>query len=398
MSRGIPISGLTLVSALGRGWAAHARALRADASGLTPEPFADGVPTLVGRVAGLDAVTLPRSLARYDCRNNRLALLALESDGFAEAVARVVRRVGPEAVGLIVGTSTSGIAATEAAYRTQAFARTHTLPADYPYRETHNVFATADFARQVLGLQGPAVAVSTACSSSAKALAAGARWLRAGVCRAVVVGGVDSLCATTLYGFRALDLLARGPVRPFSAERCGIAIGEAGGFALLTTADLAAGEACLTLAGAGESADGYHMTAPHPEGLGAYEAMAAALAAAGRGQDEIDYIALHGTGTVYNDAAEDRAIARLGLTHVPAGSNKGALGHTLGAAGLCALATLGVAMREGFVPGTVGTRARDPALSVNLVLTARPARLRVALLNTFGFGGSNCSLVVERAS
>lgn len=391
-----PIHDYTIVSALGRGRAAHYEALLAGRSGLGAHTLGDGTTCTVGRVAGLEDVRMPDPLARYDCRNNRLALLALETDGFAESVAACRARVGAQAVGVVIGTSTSGISATEAAYRTADFARTGALPPDFPYRETHNVFSCGDFVSRYLGTEGPALVVSTACSSSAKAFATAARWLAAGICRAVVVGGVDSLCETTLYGFHSLSLLAKGLPRPFSANRDGIGVGEAAGFALLTAPDLPWRDGVLALAGVGDSADAYHMTAPHPEAQGARAAMAAALEGAGWEAGDVDYVHLHGTGTVHNDAAEDLALAHVGLARTPASSTKGATGHTLGAAGMCAVAFAGLAMERGYIPGTANTVAMDPGFGSRLILQAYAATVRRSLINTFGFGGSNCTLALER--
>ncbi len=392
------IGPLTLVSALGRGLDATFAKLARGESGLAPHTTASGLVCAVGRVSGVDDVVLPKTLARYDCRNHRLAALALETDGFAEAVGRLAGKWGAGRIGVVVGTSTSGIASTEAAYRDPAFAIANALPATFPYRETHNVFACADFTRRYLGVKGPAFVISTACSSSAKAFATGARLIRTGVCRAVVVGGVDSLCDTTLYGFQSLGLLAPRSPRPFSADRDGIAIGEAAGFAILAAPGVLDDEGSMRLAGIGDSADAYHMTAPHPEALGAWEAMAAALGDAGWRASDLDYIHLHGTGTIANDAAEDLAIIKIGGRATPVSSTKGATGHTLGAAGACAVAIVGLAMRAGFIPGTTNTVARDPALQSALVLQGRLSPVRRVLINTFGFGGSNCSLALEGGS
>ncbi|MHB8253563.1 MAG: beta-ketoacyl-ACP synthase [Acidiferrobacter sp.] len=385
----------TLVSALGRGLKATFASLHSGQSGLQPYTTAGGLACEVGRAAGIEDVVLPQVLSRYDCRNHRLTALALETDGFAEAVGRLVRKVGAQHVGVVVGTSTSGIASTEAAYRDPSFAEADALPASFPYRETHNVFACADFTRRYLDLKGPALVISTACSSSAKAFATAARLIRSGTCRAVVVGGVDSLCDTTLYGFQSLGLLSRTKTRPFSADREGISIGEAAGFAILAPPGVLEEGGGIRLAGIGDSADAYHMTAPHPQALGAWEAMSTALSEAHWGPQELDYIHLHGTGTIHNDAAEDIGILKLGCQETPVSSTKGATGHTLGAAGICAVAIVGLAMREGFIPGTANTLARDPALRSALVLVGRASRVRRVLINTFGFGGSNCSLALE---
>ena len=385
----------TLTSAFGRGLVANRAGLVSGRSALSPHTLADGTLCMVGPVAGLEDVVMPAALARYDCRNNRLAQWALDADGFTQAVAAAVRALGAEGVGVVIGTSTSGIAATEAAYRTPAFKELGALPADFPYRETHNVFSCADFVRRYLNLKGPALVVSTACSSSAKAFATAARLIVSGVCRAVVVGGVDSLCDTTLYGFHALNLLSRAHPKPFGADRDGIAIGEAAGFALMGPADLFGGSCRLHFAAAGDSADAYHMTAPHPEARGACAAIGAALKGAGWQPGAVDYVHLHGTGTTHNDAAEDLALVSMGLGAVPASSTKGAIGHTLGAAGVCGVVFTAEAMAAGFLPGTANTRSPDPRFRSHLLLLGRPGPIHRALVNTFGFGGSNCCLALE---
>jgi len=387
------ITRYTLVSALGRGAKAQLKALRANASGLRMRLLAGGLPVALGEVCGLEDVIIPAHLSRYDCRNNRIAALALETDGLAEAVAQCVRSFGADRIGLVVGTSTSGIAQTEAAYRDSEFGQTGALRGDFPYRETHNVFSCADFTRRYLGLKGPAFVISTACSSSAKAFGTAARLLRSGSCRAVVVGGVDSLCDTTLYGFQSLGLLAKKGPKPFSADRDGIGIGEAAGFAIVMAAEDA--QTGLYVAGIGDSADAYHMTAPHPEALGARAAMGGALTQAGWTASQLDYIHLHGTGTIHNDAVEDLAIRQLDCAAIPASSTKGAIGHTLGAAGICGVVLTAECMRGEWIAGTTSTEARDPLLGCNLVLSGRPGRINRALINTFGFGGSNCCLALE---
>lgn len=397
----LTLNAFTLVSALGRGCVETATALRQGESGLHFLQTADGgLSAYVGQVPGLEEVVLPSALAQYDCRNNRLALMALETDNFSDMVGQFVRRVGADRIGVVMGTSTSGIAITEAAYRSSAFKTTGQLPSSFPYQQTHNVFSVADFTRRYLGLKGPAMVVSTACSSSAKAMGAASRLIESGLCSAVVVGGVDSLCDTTLYGFKSLGLLSSQPCRPFSADRAGISVGEAGGFALVCAKEDAIDQVgrmspSIVVSGVGESVDAYHMTAPHPAGLGAQEAIKSALVRAGRQPAEVDYVHLHGTATLNNDAVEDLALIALGLIDTSVSSTKGATGHTLGAAGICGLVVTSLAMQEGWVPGTVNTHQQDPALRCAVVLTGRAQPIRCALVNTFGFGGSNCAIVLE---
>ena len=234
----IRLSAMTATSCLGRGMAPFREALQSGRSGLMPCAFETvKLDTFVGEVEGLDAVELPDNLRSiFDCRNNRLAMTALEADGFADQVRQRAKQYGPARVGVFLGTSTAGILETELAYR-ERDAVTGTLPADFRYRGAHNAFSVADFAREYFGLTGPAMVVSTACSSSAKAFAAAARQLAMGQIDAALVGGVDSLCLTTLYGFNSLGLTSPQACRPFDPSRDGISIGEAAAFALLERVD-----------------------------------------------------------------------------------------------------------------------------------------------------------------
>jgi 3-oxoacyl-[acyl-carrier-protein] synthase-1 len=388
----LQLSHVTVTSCLGRGRVAARAALERRASGLARRPFESAdLGTCLGEVAGLDAVRLPAALAAWDCRNNRLAELALAQDGFADAVREAAARCGAGRIGVFLGTSTSGILQTELAYRRRATGGA--LPADFDYARTHNTYAVSGYVRARLALAGPAWTVSTACSSSAKVFATAARLIEAGVIDAAVVGGVDSLCLTTLYGFNSLELLAREPCRPWDAARSGLSIGEAGAFALLEPRRDTAAVAVL---GVGESSDAHHMSAPHPEGLGARLAMQAALADAGLAPGDIDYVNLHGTATPSNDAAEDRAVVDVFGAATPCSSTKGATGHTLGAAGAVEAVLAALALRDGFIPGGAHTEALDPALRANYVRESRAAPLGRVLSNSFGFGGTNCSLVLGR--
>lgn len=389
------VTAYTAATALGAGRAAMLEALQARRSGLRPNDFAAApVPGFVGRVAGVESAALPASLAAFDCRNHRLAWLALRQDGFLDAVAAARARCGAARIAVIVGTSTSGILTTEEGYRGRDPA-TGALPPTVRYATTHNFSALASFVRRALDLSGPALAISTACSSSAKAFAAAWRWIAAGLCDAAVVGGADSLCGTTLHGFESLQLVSRAPCRPFDALRDGLSLGEGAAFALLETMPPPHG-ARLALAGYGESADAHHMSAPHPEALGARLAMGAALERSGLAPEAVGYVCAHGTATRNNDVVEARAIARLLGPRVPVSSTKGATGHTLGAAGaVSAVATL-LALEHRFVPGTANTDTVDPACEAEIVVASRPRALRAALVNAFGFGGNNASLVFAR--
>jgi 3-oxoacyl-[acyl-carrier-protein] synthase-1 len=393
----LQLSGFTLTTCLGRGLEATRGALQRGASGLARRPFDAAVlDTCIGAVEGVDEVRLPHPLAAWDCRNNRLAELGLAQDGFADAVRAAAARLGAARVGVFLGTSTSGILQTELAYRRRDPA-SGALPADFDYRHTHNTYSASGFVRARLALAGPAWTVSTACSSSAKVFGTAARMIGTGLIDAAVVGGVDSLCLTTLYGFNSLELLAREPCRPWDRARSGLSIGEAAAFALLEPLPPAPAPGALALLGVGESCDAHHMSAPHPEGLGARMAIEAALAAAGLRPADIDYVNLHGTATPSNDAAEDRAVVDVFGTRTPCSSTKGATGHTLGAAGAVEATIAALALRHGFIPGGANTAEPDPALRAHYILESRAAPLRRVLSNSFGFGGSNCSLLLGRA-
>ncbi len=394
--RPVLLSAYTMTSCLGRGLEATRAAIRAALSGLMPCRFETvDLETFVGEIAGVDGSKVPANLARYDCRNNRAAEAGLAQDGFLDAVAAAVQRHGPARVGVFMGTSTAGILQTELAYRHRDPAD-GSLPRDFDYRHTHNTFSIAEYVRERLGLLGPCAAISTACSSSAKAFASAARLMDAGLIDAAVVGGVDTLCLTTLYGFNSLDLLSKHPCRPYDTARDGISIGEAAAFFLVERARDGASPDGFALLGIGESCDAYHMSAPHPEGRGARMAMEAALASARLGADSIDYVNLHGTGTPSNDAAEDKAVHGLFGTRVPVNSTKGMTGHALGAAGAVEALIAVLAIADGTIPASPGTRTLDPQLRARYEVAGGSGDIRRVMSNSFGFGGSNCSLVFGR--
>jgi len=372
------------------------RALRDKRSGLKPCDFETArIDTYVGTVPVLDDVRVRSDLLDYDCRNNRLAQLCLEQDGFAGRVVAARDRHGAGRIGFYLGTSTSGLHATELAYRRRD-PKTGALPADYHYAETQNAYSLGEFVRRYLGLAGPGFVVSSACSSTAKTFGNAARMIAAGICDAAVVGGADSLCLMTLYGFHSLGLTSAGPCRPFDVDRDGISIGEGAGFALVEKADRARPGAVLLL-GVGESSDAYHMSTPHPEGLGARIAMQQALDSAGLRPADIDYINLHGTATKTNDASEDKAVFDIFGPGTPCSSTKGATGHLLGAAGITEAIVSILAIEDGLMPGSANTRSVDPAMRSNYLLENRQAKVTRVLSNSFGFGGSNCSLVMGAA-
>lgn len=389
----LAIRAYTATTALGRGRAAQAQALEERRSGLRRNDFGpDPLDCWIGRVDGLEDAPLPDALASWESRNNRLAWLALQQDGLREAVADAVSRHGAERVALVLGTSTSSIGETEAAY-TQL--DEGAFPAAFARARVHTPHSLAGFVQEACGLRGPCMTVATACSSSAKVFAQAARLVHAGLADAALVGGVDTLCGSVLFGFNSLGLVSSGPARPFDVARDGLSLGEAGGYALLerTTSE----DGSPRLLGYGESSDAHHMSAPHPEGLGALQAMRQALARAGVEADEVDHLNLHGTATPANDAVEARAVAELFGGHLHASSTKGWTGHTLGAAGIVESVFALIALEDGLLPGILNSTTLDPVCGPQIRLQNAHAQVRHVMNNSFGFGGNNCSLLFGRA-
>ncbi|MEO5881355.1 MAG: beta-ketoacyl synthase N-terminal-like domain-containing protein, partial [Caldimonas sp.] len=226
------ITAYTTTTAAGPGRGALLSALKYATTALRPNDFGpQPLPTWVGRVAGVEATALPRPLAAWDCRNNRLAWLGLVADDFIDAAHGARERYGAARIALVLGTSTSSIGATEDAYR--ALDESGRFPFGQRNPRVHTPHSLADFVQEALALEGPCVTISTACSSSAKVFAAAERMIRVGLADAAIVGGVDTLCGSVLFGFNALQLVSPGPCRPFDADRNGISLGEAAGFALL---------------------------------------------------------------------------------------------------------------------------------------------------------------------
>ncbi|OQW35500.1 MAG: beta-ketoacyl-[acyl-carrier-protein] synthase II [Nitrospira sp. SG-bin1] len=392
------LSAYTLVTANGRGIGPILQALCERRSALRPCDFEDvALKSYIGRIAGLEDFSLDHGLERFDCRNNRLAWLGLQQDGFMVAVAEAKQRYGAHRIAVVMGTSTSGILETEHAYRARD-PDTTTLPDSYNarYRYTHNMFSLGRFVRSCLGLEGPAMVISTACSSSAKVFATASRLIQAGLCDAAIVGGVDSLCLTTLYGFSALQLLSSGPCRPCDEDRDGLSLGEAAGYVLLESSERVGGHGAVALLGYGESSDGYHMSHPHPDGAGAVRAIRDSLQRAGIRPEQVEYINLHGTATVANDRVEDKAVYSVFGARPACSSTKGWTGHTLGAAGITEAVISALCLRHGLIPGTLNCRRVDPVLKSRILKENQSGPLSCVVSNIFGFGGNNCSLVLGK--
>jgi 3-oxoacyl-[acyl-carrier-protein] synthase-1 len=392
VKRKLHIRACTTTSAIGRGLDAHYQALSYNQGGLHACDFDDvDLQTWIGRVEGLEDEPITGVLSDYDCRNNRLAQAGLNQDNFLFVVADAVERYGKQRIGVFIGTSTSGVQQTELAYRGRD--ADGCLPDNFIYQTTQNIFSVADYCQKVMGLEGVAHVISTACSSSAKVFATAYRFMKAGLCDAAIVGGVDSLCQMTLYGFNALQLVSSNPCRPADKDRDGINIGEAAGFALLEWADA---DSDICLLGYGESSDAYHMSSPHPEGEGAYIAMQQALGRAGLDASAVDYINLHGTATPANDRSEDKAVFHLFNGETACSSTKGFTGHTLGAAGILEAAFAVIAVKNNLVPASLNTRTIDEDIRSSIVLQPQRQTVNRVMSNSFGFGGSNACLIIGR--
>lgn len=406
--RPLAIRAYTATTALGHGREAQLQALRSRRGGLRRNDFGEGataearLDAWIGRVEGVEDVVLPAALAPYDCRNNRLAWLALQQDGLPEAIAALRTRRGAERVAVVIGTSTSSIGASEEAYtRLVDGADGPAFPDDLRRPLLHTPHSIGDFVQRATGLRGPCVTVATACSSSAKVFAQAARLIRTGVVDAALVGGVDTLCGSVLFGFNALGLVSAAPCLPFDARRDGLSLGEAGGYALLERIDDhmlddGTSDNGLRLCGYGESSDAHHMSTPHPEGLGARLAMSAALERAGITADAVGYLNLHGTATPANDSVEAAAVAALFPDTLHASSTKGWTGHTLGAAGIVESTFALLALEHGLLPGTLNSAQPDPACGPQIRFDNAERAIRYAMNNSFGFGGNNASLVFGR--
>lgn len=389
----LSITAMAAVNALGASTSEVLAALDESRSGLRPAPFPLHFPTVVGAVPGaLDA--LPPTYRAYDCHLARLGMRALDEVESATLAART--RWGNDRIGIFLGTSTGGLDATEDAYA--SWVRDGSVPASFDLRRMHDFSAIVDLFAARLGIDGPRHVISTACSSSAKVHATAQRYVAMGLIDAAIVGGIDTLCRMTLYGFRGLGILSEHACRPFTRGRDGINIGEGAALMLLERETPETSErARARLLGVGESADAYNMSSPEPEGRGAGAAIARALAQAGLERDDVDLMIAHGTATPQNDSAEARAIAREIGSEVPVISTKGYTGHQLGAAGGTSAIFAVHALERGIIPASLGEGEPDPELAIHVVRRREDRPLRAVLANAFAFGGSNVCLAVGHA-
>jgi len=387
----LAVTARSVTSALGHGIAAHLEALSRGQGGLRANDFSSAaLDCFIGRVDGIEQAALPGELAHWDCRNNRLAWLGLQQDGVRQALAGALARYGPDRVALVLGTSTASIESTEQAYRRLDDGR---FPADLRRPEIHTPHSLAAFVADATGIAGPALTISTACSSSAKVFGSAERLMRLGLADAVLVGGVDTLCDSVLFGFHSLELVSQHPCRPFDLRRDGISIGEAAAFALLERPDRT--PHAPRLIGYGESSDAFHMSTPHPDGRGALAALDDALARAGIAAEQVDYVNLHGTATAKNDEVEAKLLPRFPL-RTRASSTKGFTGHTLGAAGALEAVLALLAIEHAMVPPNLGGSEPMPEASPWLASQPESRNIDIALSNSFGFGGNNACLAFAR--
>jgi 3-oxoacyl-(acyl-carrier-protein) synthase len=370
------VTGMGIVSPVGKGIANTRRALRTAACGIRPLSLfaaADGLRLPVGEVDGpLEAGGLPRTHA--------LALTA----------AREALNRSPGAIdAVVIGSTTGGILTTEELFKAGA-----TDPHRYDH---HSVGSVADAVADDVGCNGPVLSVSTACSSGTAAVKIALELMRTGRYRRVLAGGADSLCRLTYYGFNALQLIDPRGARPFDRDRNGMSVAEGAAMLVLETHDRPPADALAEVLGGGLSCDAHHPATPHPEGLGGFTAMAAAVTQAGISPSRIGYVNLHGTGTIHNDLSEARAVHRLfGDNPPPLSSVKGALGHSLAAAGAIESVVAVLSIVDGLLPAnTAGTRP-DPNLQLKPVPAPTAADVGVVLSNSFGFGGNNAAVVIGK--
>lgn len=391
------LNALGLLCALGEGKQAVADALFAgDTAGMRAEDGWVQDRSLTVGAVHVDLPAMPAGFEASHSRNNQLLLAAAQQ--IEPELRAAITRYGAQRVGLVLGTSTSGIR--EAGEHIARHCNEGTLPAEYEYAQ-QEMAAPANFLADWLGLTGPVYCQSTACTSSARALLSAHRLLSQGLCDAVICGGVDSLCRLTLNGFSSLEAVSAEPCNPFSVNRHGINIGEAAVLFLMNRE-----HGPIAFFGGGATSDAHHISAPHPEGLGARAAMEKALANAGIAASEIDYLNLHGTATRHNDVMESKAVHALFPAGLPCSSSKPMTGHTLGAAGALEAAfcwlTLSQYNRDGLLPPHLWDGQHDPELAP-LQLVRPGDRLardqgRYLMSNSFAFGGNNVALILGDAS
>jgi 3-oxoacyl-[acyl-carrier-protein] synthase-1 len=352
----------------------------------------DGKSTVVGKVVG-ELPKIPQYLAEYTTRNNQLALSAL--DQIKDSIDQAKLQFGADRIAVVIGTSTSGISDGEAAFKHKL---DHgSFPEDYHYSK-QELGNTSEFVSQYCAIMGPSYAISTACSSSGRVFLTAQRLLDSGMADAILVGGVDTLCKLTLNGFHGLEALSTKHCKPFSASRDGINIGEAAAFMLLcktklTGVNTTQDTSNIALLGCGDSSDAHHISAPHPDGNGAEQAMRKALKSAQLQAEDIGYINAHGTATPLNDSMESKAIHRIFANKVPVSSTKPLTGHTLGAASAIEAAIAWHILKYDLPLPLQKCQYKAEDIEIDLVNCAQKLKVKNILSNSFAFGGNNISLI-----
>jgi 3-oxoacyl-[acyl-carrier-protein] synthase-1 len=367
-------------------------ALDMQQSGLRKNDLAESdLVTWIGRVSEVDEI----DLAEWQSRNNALAYLGLQQGSILNNLGYLKSRYKSSRLGVVMGSSTSSIDRTEQAYRNLENGK---ISKQFLQKKVHNPHAPSLFVAHATGITGPAITINTACSSSAKVFATGARWLEAGIVDAVLVGGVDTLCLSVLHGFDSLQLLSEQPCKPLDQYRDGINLGEAAGYAILVRAERNINDSGIKLIGYGESSDAHHMSHPHPDGLGAKLAMQQALDMSALQAVDIDYINLHGTSSRANDLIEGKLIAELFPKTTQVSSTKALMGHTLGAAGITEALIAADSLKRGVIPGSFNLDQLDSELDLSVDSNNIHRDMNYVMSNSFGFGGNNCCLVFGSAA
>ena len=348
------------------------------------------IETMIGRVSGVEEI----DLGKWQSRNNALAYLGYQQGDIDHHVQTLKERFSPARLGVVMGSSTASIDRTEEAYR--YLSDDNQLPDKFLQRRVHNPHSPGLYVAHLTGITGPAITINTACSSSAKVFATGARWLQQGIVDAVLVGGVDTLCLSVMYGFQSLQLISNQACRPLDQHRDGINLGEASGYAILMRDEDCDEAKNILLKGYGESSDAHHMSHPHPEGLGARLSMRQALNMAQLKSDDIDYINLHGTASRANDLIEGLVISSMFTKSTQVSSTKSWMGHTLGAAGITESLIAVDALLRNIVPGNLNLTELDHDIDVSVQSDNLEKPLKHVISNSFGFGGNNCSLLFSK--
>ena len=374
-----------LISSIGSGKTETAKNLFSEQrSGLTPASLKNGKKSYIGQIQNV-LEKIPAGFGELESRNNQLLFNVFRQ---IEASFEILKKnIDPKKTGIVLGTSTSGISDVEDAFIFKA--ENESFPDNYHYKK-HEMGSPSEFLAKLTDCQGPVYTVSCACSSGSKAIASASRLLATGVCDLVICGGVDTLCNLTLLGFDSLEVISENKCIPFSKNRDGINIGEAGALFLMTNQ-----VAKLNLCGYGESSDAYHQSAPAPDGAGAQVAMEKALKSAEISPEKINYVNLHGTSTIQNDSMEAKAVNAVFKNGVAASSTKSLTGHTLGAAGAIEAAFSLLCIENNRVPVHHWDNEADENIADIKLIESSSANATVqrVMSNSYAFGGNNCSLI-----